>query len=119
MPATFSEVDVRSRTVLAIVATGAVACAAVTFQPRLSAQHAVRRPIEGRPDSLIDLRTAEGARMVNARWRYSDTTVVEADFNAPGPDLKPSGQPIKTFDYVPKAGSADFDDSRWQTIEPT
>jgi hypothetical protein len=48
---------------------------------------------------LIDLPTAEGARMVNAHWRYSDATIVGADFNAPGPDLKPSGQPIKTFDY--------------------
>ncbi len=106
----------RARALLALVT--AAACAIVAFEPHLSAQHAVRRPIDGRPDALIDLRTADGARLVNARWRYSDTTIVDADFNAPGIDLKPTGAPIKTYDYVPKAGSADFDDSRWETIEP-
>jgi gluconolactonase len=111
-------VDVKFRTVLAIVTTGAVACAAVAVEPRLAAQHAVRRPIDGRPDALIDLRAADGARIVNARWRYSDTTIVEAGFNAPGVDLRPSGQPIKTYDFVPKAGSTDFDDSRWEAIDP-
>ena len=96
----------------------ATVTAMTAFEPQVAAQHAVRRPIDGRPDALIDLRTADGARMVNARWHYSDTTIVEADFNAPGADLKPSGTMIKTYDYVPKAGSADFDDSDWQTIEP-
>ena len=85
---------------------------------QLRAQHAVRRAIDGRPDAVIDLRTADGARMVNARWRYSDTKIVETDFNGPGADLRPSGRPIKTYDYVPKAGAADFDDAAWQTIEP-
>ena len=107
----------RSRTLFAITALAAPAIA-IAIQPPLFAQHAVRRPIDGRPDALIDLRTADGARLVDARWRYSDTTIVEADFNAPGVDLRPSGQPIKTFDYAPKAGAADFDDSQWQTIEP-
>ena len=85
---------------------------------QLHAQHAVRRPIDGRPNAVIDLRTADGVRLVKGQWRYSDTTIVEAGFNAPGPDLKPSGKPIKTYDYTPKAGAADFDDSRWQAIEP-
>ncbi len=91
---------------------------AITLEPRLIAQHAVRRPIDGRPNALIDLRTADGVRLVKGQWRYSDTTIVETDFNAPGPDLKPSGKPIKTYDYLPKAGSADFDDSKWEAIEP-
>ena len=56
--------------------------------------------------------------MVKGQWRYSDTTIVETDFNAPGADLKPSGKPIKTYDYLPKAGSTDFDDSKWEAIEP-
>ena len=68
----------------------------------------------GRPDAVIDLRTAEGVRLVNGQWRYSDTKIVEVDAKAPGPDLKPSGTPIKTYDYTPKAGAADFDDSRWE-----
>jgi gluconolactonase len=96
----------------------ATAVALVGGDVPLRAQHAVRRAIDSRPDALIDLRTADGARMVDARWRYSDTTIVETDFNGPGADLRPSGKPIKTYDYVPKAGSADFDDSAWETIEP-
>jgi len=101
-----------------VIAVAAIATIPIALAPRLSAQHAVRRPIDGRPSALIDLRTADGVRLVKGQWRYSDTTIVEADFNAPGPDLKPSGRPIKTYDYVPKAGSVDFDDSKWDAIEP-
>jgi gluconolactonase len=85
---------------------------------QLHAQDAVRRPIDGRPSAVIDLRTADGVRLVKGQWRYSDTAIIEADFNAPGLDLKPSGGPIKTYDFTPKAGAADFDDSAWQAIEP-
>ena len=107
----------RSRTLLFATLVTATT-AAVVFEPRIHAQHAVRRPIDGRPNALIDLRTADGVRIVNGQWRYSDTKIVEADFNAHGPDLKPSGKPIKTYDFVPKAGAADFDDSAWEAIEP-
>jgi gluconolactonase len=41
------------------------------------------------------------------------------DFRGPGPDLKPSGQPVRTFDILPKAGAADFDDSGWPVAAPT
>ena len=73
----------------------------------------------GRPDALVDLRTAEGVRLVKGQWRYSDAGIVEVEAKGPGPDLKPSGAPIKTYDYTPKAGAADFDDSAWEAIEPT
>jgi gluconolactonase len=101
-----------------VVAISATAIAFVAAVAQLHAQHAVRRPIDGRPNAVVDLRTPEGVRLVNGQWRYSDTQIVAADFNAPGPDLKPSGKPIKTYDYTPKAGAADFDDSRWEIIEP-
>ena len=104
---------------LSVITIVAIATVAATVEPRLSAQHAVRRPIDSPPNALIDLRTAEGVRLVNGQWRYSNTTIVETDFNAPGPDLKPSGKPIKTYDYLPKAGSIDFDDSKWEGIDPT
>jgi gluconolactonase len=84
----------------------------------ISAQHAVRRPIDGRPDAVVDLRTAQGVALVNATWRYSDATIVESDFNAPGPDLRPSGKPITTRDLSPRASAAGFDDSKWPVIEP-
>lgn len=84
----------------------------------LYAQHAVRRPIDGRPAAIVDLRTAEGVRLVNGQWRYSDAAIVDAGFKAPGPDHKPSGSPIRTHDITPRAGAMNFDDSRWQVIAP-
>jgi len=54
---------------------------------------------------------------VKGQWRYSDTKIVEVESRGPGADLKPSGAPIKTYDYTPHAGAADFDDSRWQMID--
>ena len=75
-------------------------------------------PTDGRPDAVINLATPEGARLVKGQWRYSDAKIVEVDFRGPGPDLRPSGSPIKTLDITPKAGAADFDDSRWEAIDP-
>src|SRR5689334_8742983 len=73
----------------------------------------------GEPVAAIDLATEEGARLVRGQWRYSDTRIIEVDFKAPGPDKQPTGAPIKTYDYTPHAGGADFDDSRWEVIAPT
>lgn len=70
------------------------------------------------PVAVVDLRTQEGASLVQARWRYSDVKVTEIDHHAPGPDLKPSGPPNRTNDITPHAEAADFDDSAWETIEP-
>ena len=72
----------------------------------------------GRPEAIIDLTTTEGVRMVEGQWRYSDAKIVEVDHRAIGPDFKPSGPPNRTHDIDPKAGAADFDDSKWETIEP-
>ena len=82
----------------------------------LSAQ-SVQDPPFGRPDAVIDLATQQGAALVKGQWRYSDTKIVEVESRGPGADLKPSGAPIKTYDYTPHAGAADFDDSRWQMID--
>jgi len=73
-------------------------------------------PLDGRPDAIIDLATRDGAAFVQGTWRYADTRIVETDFRAPGPDLRPSGAPIKTYDHAPHAGAADFDDSGWAVI---
>ncbi|HKD41801.1 MAG TPA: SMP-30/gluconolactonase/LRE family protein [Myxococcaceae bacterium] len=77
----------------------------------------VMDPPAGRPDAVVDLGTREGARLVKGTWRYSNTRIVEVDAKGPGPDLKPSGAPIKTYDYLPKAGAADFDDSQWEVLD--
>ena len=70
------------------------------------------------PAAVVDLRTAEGAALVGARWRYSDVKVIEIDHHAVGPDLRASGAPNRTGDISPHAEPADFDDSAWEAIEP-
>jgi len=74
---------------------------------------------DGKPESSIDLASMEGVRMVKGSWRYSDTKIVEVDFTGPGADGQPTGSPVKTYDYAPHAGGTEFDDSRWEEIEPT
>ena len=68
------------------------------------------------PSATIDLMTDEGTQTVKGAWRYSDTRIVETEFKAPGADKQPTGKPIKTYDYEPKAGGADFDDAQWEVI---
>jgi gluconolactonase len=70
------------------------------------------------PAATVDLTTDEGLKAVDGVWRYSDTRIVETEFRAPGPDGQPTGAPVKTYDYTPHAGGADFDDSRWETVAP-
>jgi gluconolactonase len=67
----------------------------------------------------VDLTTREGAAIVAATWRYSDTRIVPATF--PGPDAQgqPYGAPQQTYDLEPHAGAADFDDGSWAVIDPT
>jgi gluconolactonase len=79
----------------------------------------------GRADAVIDLKTKHGVSQVNGIWRYSDVQIVEKDFKAPGPSaddkllLYPTGAPTRTNDIFPKAGVKDFDDSRWEKLDPT
>ena len=80
---------------------------------------AAQEPPYGRPDAVVDLRTKTGVDLIKGQWKYSDVRIVETDFRAPGPDLKPSGKPIKTYDYSPHAGTADFDDSQWEVLDPS
>ena len=65
----------------------------------------------GAPDATVNLATAEGTKIVQGQWRYSDTRIIEVDFTAPGADGQPTTQPIRTYDYTPHAGGSDFDDS--------
>ena len=71
----------------------------------------------GRADAVIDLASREGVQLVNGQWRYHDVRIVDADSRALGPDLKPSGDPIRTNDYIPHAGPTNFDDSQWEAID--
>jgi gluconolactonase len=70
----------------------------------------------GKPDGSIDLATAEGVRIVAGQWKYSDTKIVETNFNAAGADNQPSGPAVKTYDYTPRAGVSGYDDSQWEVV---
>src|SRR3982751_6773272 len=79
----------------------------------------VQDPPVGPADAVIDLATQEGASLVKGQWRYHDVKIEETDFRGPGPDLKPTGAPNRTYDYAPHAGVAGFDDSSWEKIDPS
>jgi gluconolactonase len=72
----------------------------------------------GTADTTVDLATKEGVDLVKGQWRYSDTKIIQVDFKAAGADKQPTGKQIKTYDFTPHAGGVDFDDSKWEKIEP-
>jgi gluconolactonase len=61
----------------------------------------------------IDLRTKEGVGVVKGEWRYSNVKIVEV------PSKGPDGKPNTTYGIEPKAYGPDFDDGRWEVIDPT
>jgi gluconolactonase len=72
-----------------------------------------------KPEATISLASKDGVRLVKGEWRYSDTKIIEVDFKAPGADGQPGGTPTQAYDFTPHAGGADFDDSKWEVIDPT
>jgi gluconolactonase len=85
----------------------------------MTSAQTIQDPPVGRPDAVIDLASRDGVQLVNGQWRYHDVKILDADSRAVGPDLKPSAAPIRTYDYIPHAGNADFDDSQWEAIDAT
>lgn len=96
--------------------TTCILAATLLFAATAASQTVADTP-NGQPLATIDLATREAARLVKGEWRYSDTRIVEVDFRGPGPDGQPTGAPVKTYDYTPHAGGADFDDSGWEVID--
>lgn len=84
-----------------------------------SAQSLADTLAKRKPEAVIDLTTHQGTRLIRGTWRYSDTKIIEVDFNAAGVDGQPGGTPGRAYDFTPHAGRADYDDSTWQVIEPT
>ena len=89
---------------------------AIVFTLLISAHLLAQDVPNGKPEATIDLASAEGVRLVAGQWKYSDTRIVEANFNSAGTDNQPSGPAVKTYDYTPKAGVSEFDDSQWEII---
>ncbi len=94
---------------------GAMVLALALATVPAAAQITVDAPA-GRPAAIVNLASEEGARLLKAEWRYSDARIIEVDHRSPGPDLRPSGPPNRTYDITPHAGPADFDDSQWEVI---
>jgi len=95
---------------LALLALAAPA-AAIPAHPPSDAQ-------VGRPDAIVDLAARDSLALVRGEWRYADARLVEVDSRGPGPDLKASGPRVRTYEIAPRAGSADFDDASWPSIDP-
>jgi gluconolactonase len=77
--------------------------------------------LPGRPDAVVDLQTGDGVELVGGRWRYSDCRVEEIDFvelGSPEDPLGPGTVPNRTYDVVPHAEAADYDDSEWRALAP-
>ncbi|TMA35191.1 MAG: SMP-30/gluconolactonase/LRE family protein, partial [Deltaproteobacteria bacterium] len=73
---------------------------------------------EGEPLAVVDLATREGVDLVKGTWRYHDAELVAAKHRAPDAEGQPTGKPVSTFAIEPRAGWADYDDSKWPAIAP-
>ena len=98
------------------LAAGLVTALALAVSPATVAAQTTQDAPALRPAAIINLATDEGVRLVKGQWRYSDVKIIEVEHRAPGPDLRPSGRPVRTYDISPHAGAVDFDDSTWTTL---
>ncbi|MEI6410491.1 MAG: SMP-30/gluconolactonase/LRE family protein [Bacteroidota bacterium] len=95
------------------------------FAPIILNAQESRELAVGQPDAIADLRTTSGANALKVQWKFHDAEIVETAFNSPGPSaadalpLYPTGKKIKTHTLEPKAGASDFDDSKWEILDPT
>ncbi len=79
-----------------------------------------------KPQAIADLKTNEGAALVNAKWYVQAAHVHEKDFNLPGPQkgggdalaLYPTGTATKTYTLHPQITDANFNDG-FTEIKPT
>src|ERR1044071_4238059 len=68
-----------------------------------------------KPQAIADLRTNEGAALVNAKWYVQNANIVTASFHSPGPSvndallLYPTGAALSTHQLHPQIGSGDFE----------
>ena len=77
--------------------------------------------LPGKPDAIVDLQTTAGAAIVGATWRYADARVEEIEFvelGSPSDPLGPGTTPNRTYDVLPHAEAADFEDADWRVLAP-
>jgi gluconolactonase len=83
------------------------------------AQSSIEELAKRKPEAVLDLATTQGVGLVQGEWRYSDTKIIEVEFKAAGADGQPGKLSSKAYDFTPHAGRAEYDDSKWEVIEPT
>lgn len=79
-----------------------------------------------KPQAIADLKTTEGAALLQEKWYVQAAHVHEKDFNLPGPQkggsdalpLYPTGSLIKTNILHPQAGAEDFEEG-FIEVKPT
>jgi gluconolactonase len=74
--------------------------------------------LPGRPDAVVDLQSAAGAALVGGVWRTRNAEVREIDFVDVADHLGPGDVPNRTYDVVPHAEAAGFDDGDWRVLAP-
>jgi gluconolactonase len=77
--------------------------------------------LPGCPDAVVNLQADEGVALVEGQWRYADARVEEIEFvevGHPNDPLGPGLVPNRTFDVVPHAEGAEYDDSQWRVLAP-
>lgn len=79
-----------------------------------------------KPQSIADLRTTEGANILQATWSVGEASFINTAFRSPGPKqdgtdpllLYPTGAAIKTWLLKPQVTDSDFG-KQFTRIEPT
>jgi gluconolactonase len=102
--------------VAVLLAAGAAATQAIADEAAPLASPVTEDAPGVRPAAVVDLNSAAALKAIGGAWRYSDVKVVEVQHREPGPDLKASGAPNRTWDISPHAGGVDFDDSGWEVV---
>lgn len=87
----------------------------------MTASHTLPGPPEllsAGPDAVVNLQSAEGLTAVAGQWRYSDAYVAEVGFVEVADHLGPGDVPNRTYEVLPHAEAADYDDSDWRVLAP-
>jgi gluconolactonase len=95
--------------------------AAIETRPSAARLPGPSEILPGRPDAIVDLQTTAGAELVGGVWRYADCRVEEIDFvelGHPDDPLGPGLVPNRTYDVLPHAEPADYDDTSWRALAP-
>lgn len=77
---------------------------------------AVNPLVRNEADACVDLRTQDGARLVDATWRVHDVELVPVTFHEPGSNATEPGPANRTFEPSPAAQAPEFDDSSWRVL---